>query len=320
MAREALRLNPDNEDAWLLLAATASPRASLAYLQRLLEINPHNPQAAAAMQWALSRLEPEPPVEATDTKPVRVRRKNGQKHWTVLLLILVCGFGLTCLAALVTQSALRSPAFQAAWIPAARTWFPSTATQELLPANEILSTSVQATAAAQETIGLPFSSITPNSTLIPTVIPTLIPSSLPELFTSPTQAPPTPEATAAVQPPPGAVFWIEVDLSAQRLRAYQGDALINAFIISGGRKPTPTVTGKFRVYVKYRYADMKGRGYYLENVPFVMYFYESYGVHGTYWHNNFGTPMSHGCINLRTEDAAWLYRRVKIGTVIEIHR
>ena len=52
---------------------------------------------------------------------------------------------------------------------------------------------------------------------------------------------------------------------------------------------------------------MSGPGYYLTNVPYTMYFYRGYGLHGTYWHNNFGHPMSHGCVNLKTPDAKWLF-------------
>jgi lipoprotein-anchoring transpeptidase ErfK/SrfK len=51
-----------------------------------------------------------------------------------------------------------------------------------------------------------------------------------------------------------------------------------------------------------------------------MYFYKDYGLHGTYWHNNFGTPMSHGCINLKTKDAGWLFDYAKVGTVVNIHQ
>ncbi len=69
----------------------------------------------------------------------------------------------------------------------------------------------------------------------------------------------------------------------------------------------PTVTGSYRIYYKFRYGDMSGSDYYLRDVPYVMYFYKSYAMHGTYWHNNFGQPMSHGCINMKIEDAAWLY-------------
>ncbi|MBI5619492.1 L,D-transpeptidase, partial [Candidatus Gottesmanbacteria bacterium] len=50
-----------------------------------------------------------------------------------------------------------------------------------------------------------------------------------------------------------------------------------------------------------------GPGYYLPDVPYVMYFYLGYAIHGTYWHNNFGHPMSHGCVNMRIEDAKTLF-------------
>ncbi len=81
-----------------------------------------------------------------------------------------------------------------------------------------------------------------------------------------------------------------------------------------------TPRGEFGIWVKLRHtrmsggSDVLGTVYDLPNVPYVMYFYnadyfreQGYGLHGTYWHDNFGTPMSHGCINLRTEDAQKLY-------------
>jgi lipoprotein-anchoring transpeptidase ErfK/SrfK len=70
---------------------------------------------------------------------------------------------------------------------------------------------------------------------------------------------------------------------------------------------TPTVVGQFRIYWKLLASDMAGPGYYLPGVPYTMYFYRGYALHGTYWHNNFGRPMSHGCVNLRTADAQWLF-------------
>jgi lipoprotein-anchoring transpeptidase ErfK/SrfK len=78
-------------------------------------------------------------------------------------------------------------------------------------------------------------------------------------------------------------------------------------LISAGTRRTPTVTGRYRIYLKVRSQAMSGPGYYLPNVPYVMFFYQAYSLHGTYWHSNFGQPMSHGCVNLRTEDARWLY-------------
>jgi lipoprotein-anchoring transpeptidase ErfK/SrfK len=111
-----------------------------------------------------------------------------------------------------------------------------------------------------------------------------------------------------------------VDLSKQRAYAYQGNTLINKFIVSTGTWLHPTVTGQYRIYVKYRYADMAGPGYYLPNVPYTMYFYRGYGLHGTYWHNNFGTPMSHGCVNFTIDDAAWLFDWASVGTVVYVHQ
>jgi lipoprotein-anchoring transpeptidase ErfK/SrfK len=77
--------------------------------------------------------------------------------------------------------------------------------------------------------------------------------------------------------------------------------------------------GQFRIYVKYTYDDMAGPGYYLANVPYVMYFYRGYSLHGTYWHDNFGQPMSHGCVNLPTPHAQWLFNWAQVGTMVNIH-
>jgi lipoprotein-anchoring transpeptidase ErfK/SrfK len=139
---------------------------------------------------------------------------------------------------------------------------------------------------------------------------------------------PTPEAPpyvapTAAAPNPGGVtggtHWIDVDLSQQMVYAYAGDTVVNSFVVSTGTWMTPTVTGKYKIWIKLRYSDMSGPDYYLPNVPYVMYFYKGYGLHGTYWHNNFGTPMSHGCVNLSIPDAEWLYNFSYEGTVVNVH-
>lgn len=112
---------------------------------------------------------------------------------------------------------------------------------------------------------------------------------------------------------------IEVDLAQQRLFAYEGDKLVYNFLISSG-KWGKTPTGTFRIWTKLRYTKMEGGNkalrtyYYLPNVPYVMFFendeipgYRGFGLHGTYWHSNFGHPMSHGCVNMKTEEAGLLY-------------
>jgi LysM repeat protein len=111
---------------------------------------------------------------------------------------------------------------------------------------------------------------------------------------------------------------ILVVLREQRVYAYQNGQLLRSFVASTGLPRTPTVQGQFRVYVKYRSQTMSGPGYYLPNVPYVMYFYRGYGLHGTYWHSNFGRPMSHGCVNLRTPDAQWLYNWAEVGTPVHV--
>jgi lipoprotein-anchoring transpeptidase ErfK/SrfK len=113
--------------------------------------------------------------------------------------------------------------------------------------------------------------------------------------------------------------WIDVDLTSQRVYAYEGDIVVNSFIVSTGTWLTPTVTGQFNIYIKYRSNKMSGPGYYLADVPYIMYFHGNYGLHGTYWHNNFGTPMSHGCVNLSIEDAGWLYEWASVGTLVNVH-
>lgn len=113
--------------------------------------------------------------------------------------------------------------------------------------------------------------------------------------------------------------WIEVNLSTQTLTAWQGDVAVMNTYISGGLPATPTVTGRFRIGTKLTSQRMRGPGYDLPGVPWVMYFYGAYAIHGAYWHNNFGTPMSHGCVNMRSGDAQMLYNWAPAGTEVYVH-
>ena len=107
--------------------------------------------------------------------------------------------------------------------------------------------------------------------------------------------------------------WIEIDLSDQKIMAWEDGAKAMEFLISSGKPWTPTPTGEWRIWIKLRHANMKGgskeRGdyYFLPNVPYVMYFYKGYGIHGAYWHMNFGHPMSHGCVNMKPDEAGQLF-------------
>ncbi len=119
--------------------------------------------------------------------------------------------------------------------------------------------------------------------------------------------------------------WIEVDLSEQLAIAYEGAVPVKVFIISSGAGNTPTVTGTFRIWAKIALQDMRGGNraagthYHLKDVPNVQYFYQDYGFHGAYWHNNFGAPMSRGCINMTEKDAAWLFDWTSPWTPPRLH-
>lgn len=120
---------------------------------------------------------------------------------------------------------------------------------------------------------------------------------------------------------------IEVNLNTQHLYAYafEGDLLTYSFLVSTGKPWWPTPTGTFKPWIMLRSDRMIGGSrqygtyYDLPNVPYVVYFYQGYALHGTYWHNNFGHPMSHGCINLRTSDMEKLYYWMDMNTPITIY-
>lgn len=113
--------------------------------------------------------------------------------------------------------------------------------------------------------------------------------------------------------------YIDINLSEQTLYAFEGCNLVNQYLISSGVYSHPTPTGQFYVYAKSRVTEMNGPGYDLPGVEWVSWWSGDYSIHGTYWHHNFGTPMSHGCINASNADAEWTYNWDDIGTPVYIH-
>lgn len=326
---KAAQNNPEREEAWLVLAALATPRASINYLKHALEINPDSVQARKGMHWAIQRLRSEisslnqiqSPVSTAEyiVKPFEKKSNVPFFAWLFVLLI-VPG---------IILSWLRFPGFTQAL---------NNRNLNILQGQSIPKASSTATSTQTFTPTFTFTA-TPTHTNTPTSTPTLTPTQTPTL--TPTQTPTftptftsTPPPLTEVEPQPTEIVvkvnrpegvkknerWIDVVLSRQRLFVYQGDELIEKFVVSTGIAKYPTVKGIFNIYVKYKFADMRGDDYFLEDVPFVMYFYEDYGIHGTYWHDNFGTPMSHGCVNLRTEDAKWLFNYVNVGTKVRVRR
>ena len=113
--------------------------------------------------------------------------------------------------------------------------------------------------------------------------------------------------------------WIDVSIAKQVLLAYDGTQPAYATLISSGEAgledPTTsksTARGIFRIHTKHLTTTMSskivGEEFELKDIPYVQYFEEGYALHAAYWHDDFGTPRSHGCINLAPEDARWLFQ------------
>jgi lipoprotein-anchoring transpeptidase ErfK/SrfK len=390
LAMEAAQLDPSFEDPWLILASLSSPQASVAYLQRALDINPQSARATKGMQWALERLasspnrdrttskhtppakqeparvtptQPTPAANApaptpafvaeekhsigdfhTDkdvydafreeeitrsapTKPAAVKPpKNTKPQQTkatrpakpakppketkprkrsscllLILILLVCValLGWVAMPSITAMANSFSAPLPADLLDKPTLTFTSTATATFTPIPTATNTPTPEPTNTPRPTDTPW----PTNTPWPTSVPqdTNVPSS---------DGNNTEDFTGR---------WIDVNLSQQMLYAYEDNTIVNSFPVSTGVAAHPTVTGQYYIYVKYTSTLMTGPGYYLPNVPYTMYFYEGYGIHGTYWHNNFGHPMSHGCINMYTPDAEWMFNWASIGTLVNIH-
>lgn len=328
--QQAVALDPACETAWLWLAGlSASPRASLAYLTRVLNINPRNEHARRGLRWALHRERSAPPRAAV--APARlVPAKAAPSGWVIVMLAIWLALSGVALGSLLLPGTSQSVA-EAAWErgpalglePAQIAALVGTATPTNTPTNTPTHTPTNTPTNTP--------TFTPTNTPTPTHTPTNTPTSTPT-HTPTNTATPVPTSTPwptwtpkPYEPPPtqppaySEARWIDVNLSYQSVTAYEGTVPVATFIVSTGLPGTPTVTGQYRIYAKIPSQLMTGPGYYLPDVPYVMYFYAGYSFHGTYWHNNFGHPMSHGCVNMRTPEAAWLYDFASVGTLVNVH-
>jgi hypothetical protein len=120
--------------------------------------------------------------------------------------------------------------------------------------------------------------------------------------------------------------WIEVNLDEQTLAVYQDDRLVFATLVSSGIENLWTRPGIFQIYEKKDSEDMSGSAaadgsdrYHVEDVPWTMYFDEKRALHGAYWHDRFGYPNSHGCVNLSLGDAHWLYDWASDGDYVYVY-
>ncbi|MBI4788928.1 MAG: LysM peptidoglycan-binding domain-containing protein [Chloroflexi bacterium] len=139
----------------------------------------------------------------------------------------------------------------------------------------------------------------------------------------PGPAPANPPKPGNTAPAPTTGKWIDINISTQTITAFEGTTALKSVLVSTGLAWTPTPIGRYKVYLKVASQTMRGGSgasyYYLPGVPSVMYFTGAYAIHGTYWHRNFGKPMSHGCVNLTIEDAKWFYNWAEIGTPVVTH-
>ncbi len=358
MGEQAALLAPDMEDVWLVLTASdPDPQDALAYAKKALELSPQSTRARRAVEWASDRLKqvealkelsPVSPLPRRAEAPVTQEQRAYQtavampvlktqgRNW--LLPAILIGAGVLFIGFLVLF-AVTSPALASivsgigvSARPQEDLWAPMEIAKPEVTPIDVSAFAVQSA-----------------DTQVPTAVPTRRATSTTEPASEPTQAPTevseesstlipadTPEGVVAMEllddtptseynpPKPedlvgNGALWIDVDLTNQMVYAYEGDVVVNSFLVSTGTWLTPTVTGRHKIYVKVRVQDMSGPGYHLKDVPYVMFFHGDYGLHGTYWHNNFGTPMSRGCVNLTIDDAAWLFSWASVGTVVNVH-
>lgn len=279
-----LARDPNHIDALLWMAALdENPGKSKDYIDRVLTLSPDHPRARAGLKWAQQKL---------DEERDRQRASAEKAYWFDTMLLSAVFLVILSACAALTWMIWQTPeAVKAAYQPTATLAPPITPT--LIP------------------------TFTPTPTLTPTAVQptaTPAPTATPEPTETPTQTVPgeLPVRTHLGEK------WIDIQLSTQTLTAYEGETPVLTALVSTGVSRYPTPPGEHAIYLKIRSQVMSGPGYYLTNVEFVSYFYKAYALHGTYWHNNFGHPMSHGCVNMTNADAKWIYEWAPIGTPVRV--
>ena len=307
-----LEADPAHVEAWLERAAVVDdPQAAMAHVVRALELDPGNERARIAlreMRRSVGNLPPYHPAGLLASKP-----------------------SLTAVPApMVSVAGSQRPRRLAAWSAMAALVFLLLIVPLLFSAD-----APRTVVAALLPSATPTSTHTPTPTHTPTFTPTPTATSTPS--PTPTHTPtatstPTPTSTPTHTPTPTrgptkvpadkseSEKWIEIDLSDQRIFAHEGQRTVLKARVSTGISRYPTIRGRFKIYVKYRTTRMRGPGYDLPNVPWAMFFRGDYAIHGAYWHNSFGRPMSHGCVNMKPAEAKWLFNWAPKGTLVVIHR
>lgn len=329
---QAVKQDSKDYVAWMGLARVApSPRAGLDYARRAARLQPNDPLVRKVLAWAEKQAS-ESAVQPDQMPDTNFSESDRRWHTAVSyagILVLLILLGLVSLWAWQNVNG-RPPTVSS---PAPTTTALANLAQidrslpDTNPAgmNENVDVTATATPVPTQNPIQPKNLLSGKTgepratwTLTPTPTNTPIPTATPmPTFVSPSNGEGRPFGVAADE------RWVDVNLTSQTLTAYEGDFPVMSTLISSGLPAWPTVTGQFRVYLRYESQTMDGTrlgyDYYLPGVPYVMYFYQDYALHGTYWHSNFGYPMSHGCVNLATGDAEWLFDFTTIGTVVNVH-
>ncbi len=283
----AAEVDPNNAEAWLALAeVTEDARQRMTHIARALSLDPENQRAREALRQARRDLAQDragrqaPRFQSATFTPTK---DSSLLRWIgglALLGLFIVGLGLGGLTAFRGGGA-----WLASFLPPTVTpTVTSTGTATNTPTSTATPTVTYTPTATQTPTHTSTATATPTSTRTPTCTATSTPT-----------ATPTPER------------WIDINLAAQTLVAYEGNKPVLTTKISSGAMVTPTLRGTFRIYLKLLSQTMSGPDYVTPNVPYVMYFSGSYSLHGAYWHDEFGRPRSHGCINLPVEAAKWVY-------------
>jgi lipoprotein-anchoring transpeptidase ErfK/SrfK len=346
LAQHAIALAPDFEDPWLVLAAVSEPRPSLEYLKQALRINPDSFRARHGLlevQRRLERISRKRSPQAVDQAPFQAAQPTEQpdyppppqpvsplfskktgKPW-LKWLGLFSIFGMAMVAIVIAIIAIsQNTNVKAVGLP--------TSPPEII----VLQSLATATATVTPT---PAPTNTPTVTPIPTDTPLPTPTDTPEPTATPSPIPsPVPaqadasagsdsQQSGASSNPTGGKR-IVVYISKQRMYAYQGDTLVYNFIVSTGAY-NGTRIGTFSILDKITRAWSDPWGFWM---PHWMGIYwagvTENGIHAlpvltngnVIWGDGLGTPISHGCIVLSTEDARLLFNWASIGTKVQILR
>jgi len=344
---QILAAEPANIAAMLWLAfIAATPQESVQLLEQVLQLDPENERAKSGLRWAQARLTAElPETTEAQTSPtgeemssLELRqqlfsgdaRNQGRKSvlahrarrninpFLLFLLIFIGGSAAVSIGLSqpkVVSAQIEARPIQATATPQVNIFAIAKQLQQLHPAPTISpkmeSKSLDLTVKSKDLDSVVVIATVVKSEDLDSAMPTVtvvksedLDSATPTVDSRPQ---PVEVASLVHEPASPDEKWIEVDIAAQRVTAWEGNVPVMSFLASTGLPETPTVTGEFRIYWKQISTVMSGADYYLPDVPYVMYFYQDYGLHGVYWHHNFGRQMSRGCVNLATDEAKQLF-------------